>query len=208
MSLIQLETQEKKLTTGNSVLVIEGRGVLTSADELQKVEKYFNDCLQHERKYIIFDVTQVTNISSAGMGLIIKLIDTFNAKRGSIVFIGMTEKVIALFEMLGLLSLIEAFEDEKAALAYLETIGEVSSTPDSLTDTQIKSIHEVLKSGKKIEAIKLYRNFTGLGLTEAKGFIDELHASLQSEYPEQFPQTQATGCLVIFILASLGYFLY
>jgi len=38
----------------------------------------------------------------------------------------------------------------------------------------LSGIQEQLRAGKKIEAIKLYREQTGLGLKEAKDFIDSL----------------------------------
>jgi hypothetical protein len=48
-------------------------------------------------------------------------------------------------------------------------------SPASPIDTDTKSeILDALQRGEKIEAIKLYREVTGVGLKEAKDFVDEL----------------------------------
>ena len=39
-------------------------------------------------------------------------------------------------------------------------------------------LEQLVRSGKKIDAIKLYRQQTGLGLKEAKDFIDEMERRL------------------------------
>ncbi|BBM84223.1 ribosomal protein L7/L12 [Candidatus Uabimicrobium amorphum] len=72
---------------------------------------------------------------------------------------------------------------------------------EKLTDEQLQEITACLEEGKKIEAIKAYRETTGVGLAEAKEFIDSYLSSLQQEFPERFPQ--AKGCLVFLIGALL-----
>ncbi len=76
----------------------------------------------------------------------------------------------------------------------------------SLTDAQLNAIADALRSGQKIEAIKLHREATGLGLKEAKDAIEAIEADLRAKFPEQFPAKPAGkgGCLglVVFGLAS------
>lgn len=52
----------------------------------------------------------------------------------------------------------------------LNKIAEQVGVPDTITD-ELKSL---ILEGKKIEAIKKYRIATGLGLKEAKEYIDSL----------------------------------
>lgn len=58
----------------------------------------------------------------------------------------------------------------------------------------IEQITEALLTGRKIEAIKLYRERTGCGLKEAKDEIEVLAANLKTRHPEKFPDRPKQGC--------------
>jgi ribosomal protein L7/L12 len=77
--------------------------------------------------------------------------------------------------------------------------------PDELDDEQIQQVADALASGRKIPAIKLYREFTGKGLSEAKKFIDELIPKLKEQDPERFASLgeKSAGCASV-VLAGLG----
>ncbi len=61
-------------------------------------------------------------------------------------------------------------------------------TPEKITDSII--------AGRKIEAIKLYREHSGKGLKEAKDFVDALEAELRAKEPEKFTSgPTGKGCL-------------
>jgi hypothetical protein len=47
-------------------------------------------------------------------------------------------------------------------------------------------MESLLREGRKIEAIKLYREITGVGLKEAKDAIERYHEELVMLHPEQF----------------------
>lgn len=72
----------------------------------------------------------------------------------------------------------------------------VSSAPSALsaTDTELK---ELLIAKKKIDAIKLLRERQGLGLKEAKDYVERLAAD--QGIPEQ-KASGGFGCAVIFLL--------
>lgn len=57
-----------------------------------------------------------------------------------------------------------------------------------LSDEQIAAIATELAAGQKINAIKLYREYTGLGLAEAKAAIEQFRAS---DYSAGAPDTGA-----------------
>jgi len=63
-----------------------------------------------------------------------------------------------------------------------------------LTKEQIDAINDAVFAGRKIQAIRLYRAATRLGLKEAKEFIDALESRLREESPELFREPQAAGC--------------
>lgn len=80
--------------------------------------------------------------------------------------------------------------------------------PTPLTDAQLNAIAEALRSGNKIQAIKLHRDATGLGLKESKDEIEAIEAGLRAKFPEQFPAKPAggKGCLgvLVFGFATAG----
>jgi ribosomal protein L7/L12 len=60
-------------------------------------------------------------------------------------------------------------------------------------------LRTALFAGRKIEAIKLYRENTKSGLKEAKDHIDALEAQLRQQKPEQFSAPKGAGCLGLFL---------
>jgi ribosomal protein L7/L12 len=65
-----------------------------------------------------------------------------------------------------------------------------------IPDEKITALRELMFSGRKIEAIKLYREISGLGLKESKEAVEALEASLRKESPEKFSSaSRGKGCL-------------
>ncbi len=63
-----------------------------------------------------------------------------------------------------------------------------------------QNIQDAIFNGRKIEAIKYTREELGLGLKEAKEFVDKLSGALAKEFPDQMTAVpQAKGCLVLVI---------
>ena len=72
---------------------------------------------------------------------------------------------------------------------------------DQPTQEQIEEIGSALAAGRKIEAIKIYREATGKGLKEAKDFIDALIPRLREQNPEKYAKlSQGAGCASVFLL--------
>ena len=68
--------------------------------------------------------------------------------------------------------------------------------PDQLPEEQIAVIRDALFRGNKIQAIKHYREATGLGLAESKAFIDALEMRLRQAEPDQFAAAaKKAGCI-------------
>ncbi len=71
-------------------------------------------------------------------------------------------------------------------------------------DEQLARLTEALFAGRKIEAIKIYRERTGCGLKEAKGEVEALEADLRSRHPEKFSaQPKAGGGCAGAVLATI-----
>lgn len=60
------------------------------------------------------------------------------------------------------------------ALVLLRRHGEVVTVPAAGSSAQATTVESALAAGRKIEAIKLYRQEHGVGLREAKDAIEEL----------------------------------
>jgi Ribosomal protein L7/L12 C-terminal domain len=74
----------------------------------------------------------------------------------------------------------------------------------ALSDEQIKTLEASIFQGRKIEAIKLCRELTGLGLKEAKDTVEELDRSLRAASPEKFAASpQGKGCVGVLVVGLL-----
>ncbi|MBC2596149.1 ribosomal protein L7/L12 [Ruficoccus amylovorans] len=71
-----------------------------------------------------------------------------------------------------------------------------------LSDQELNQVSEAILAGNKIQAIKIYREATGLSLSEAKQEIDAITAQLAKDHPE-LAAAQSKGCLSVFVLGFL-----
>ncbi|OAI54986.1 hypothetical protein AYO47_09725 [Planctomyces sp. SCGC AG-212-M04] len=71
--------------------------------------------------------------------------------------------------------------------------------PLKLPEEKVEAIREALFRGNKIQAIKHYREATGLGLAESKAFIEAVESRLRQEEPDQFAAAaKKAGCVGVF----------
>lgn len=65
-----------------------------------------------------------------------------------------------------------------------------------------KEITDSLFAGRKIDAIKIHREHTGMGLKQSKDFIEAMEAELRAKDPSKFsaPAAAAKGCTSIIAL--------
>src|SRR6185503_18682444 len=73
----------------------------------------------------------------------------------------------------------------------------------------LAQVQDAVFNGEKIRAIKIYREDTGVSLSDAKQAIERLEAEWRASSPEKFktPPAKRKGCgicLMIFILIALG----
>lgn len=75
---------------------------------------------------------------------------------------------------------------------------------NQLTEQQRPAINAEIFGGRKIEAIKLYREATGAGLKEAKDAVEEIEKDLRQREPNKFAkQTGKSGCMSVVAVAVL-----
>lgn len=62
-----------------------------------------------------------------------------------------------------------------------------------IPDEALTAITDALLQGRKIEAVKLYRGLTKLGLKESLEEIEKLETHLRATFPEKFPTAAPRG---------------
>ena len=73
---------------------------------------------------------------------------------------------------------------------------------DEPTQEQIEEIGSALASGRKTEAIKIYRRATGKDLQTSKMFIDAIIPKLKEQDPQKYAKVsaQGAGCASVILL--------
>jgi len=76
-----------------------------------------------------------------------------------------------------------------------------SPTPEA----QLARIQAALFAGRKIEAIKVYREATGASLAEAKERVEAMEAELRRDQPDRFAARPAgQGCSGVLLVVALS----
>lgn len=74
---------------------------------------------------------------------------------------------------------------------------------EQLNDDQWQQIEDHLYNGRKIAAIKLMRQWTGVDLKDAKELVEQHEQELRSQNPTRFAKSKAGGCATaMFVLAA------
>ena len=73
---------------------------------------------------------------------------------------------------------------------------------DNIPEEKLAAITDAIFRRRKIEAIKLYRECTGVHLAEAKAAVERLEEDLRRTSPEKF-QAAGKGCAGMFIVGAL-----
>jgi len=73
----------------------------------------------------------------------------------------------------------------------------------NLNDQGRQAIEKAIFAGRKIEAIKRYRESTGEGLAEAKRAVEDMEVDLRRGSPEKFiASANKTGCSGVLVCAA------
>ena len=94
-------TIEKKIENGNVTLTITGRLDTTTAPELEKTL----DNVLGGTKELVFDMTGLEYISSAGLRVILKAQKAMNAQ-GSMKLTGVNDSIMEVFDITGFLDIL------------------------------------------------------------------------------------------------------
>lgn len=78
--------------------------------------------------------------------------------------------------------------------------------PDQPSPEKLEQLRDAIFARRKIEAIKLYREFSGSDLVDAKNYIEKLTSELETQHPEKFAP-KPKGCSVAAVVLLLGFIL-
>ncbi len=95
------------------------QGDITALAE-KKILSAYERALLQKAKIIILNFREVNYLNSAGMAVIITLLNKTQAQGGALRAFGLTPHFQKIFEMVGLLKYIPHFNDEKEARAFSE----------------------------------------------------------------------------------------
>ena len=131
--ILSFQSEKKLLPDGSSLLYSKVKGPIdtrTVYEFEQKIKNFF----QQGSKNLVLNFKQVTYINSTGMGLLVKLSDSFHNSGGNIRLVDVSEKVIALFDMLGLISLFKMYNSDQEAINEItQKILEKKCTPPKIS---------------------------------------------------------------------------
>ncbi|HAV63395.1 MAG TPA: hypothetical protein DCY13_13645 [Verrucomicrobiales bacterium] len=95
----------------------------------------------------------------------------------------------------------EAVEDMETGHATTDT---VATGAKQAAANRSSAVREALFKGHKIDAIKRYREITGLGLRDAKLAVDKLEADLRKTDGERFARSgMSRGCFSVILCSAL-----
>ena len=118
----------------------------------QTFENRLGEILSSGTNKVLLLLTDVKYINSTGLGTIVKCVDQFREQDGDIKLVGVPTKVIALFEMLGL-------------LALFETHDTIDQAVDSFNSTQTENDAAGSASAPKAQfPIQFKHPVSGMGL--------------------------------------------
>ncbi len=123
MAVLNFDIQPSELPTGEEAKSVFLSGSIDASTN-QTFETQLNDILEAGTNKVLLVLTNVKYINSTGLGTIVKCVDNFREKGGDIKLVGVPTKVIALFEMLGLLALFETYDDIEEAVGSFGGEGE------------------------------------------------------------------------------------
>ena len=109
-----------KTAKGNH-LTIKLKGEVDASNSVE-LDEVIQEALNAKRKYILIDGNELDYISSAGLGVFMSYIDDFKSKNIKMVIYGLSEKVLNVFQILGLDQLMTIASDKKEAKEKLHEV--------------------------------------------------------------------------------------
>jgi anti-sigma B factor antagonist len=148
MAVLNFDIKTVTLPSGEESKAVFLTGSIDASTN-QTFEGRLTDILNSGTHNVMLVLTNVKYINSTGLGTIVKCVDNFREKGGDIKLVGVPTKVIALFEMLGLLALFETYETiESAVASFGKKAAKAAAQPTAKFPIQFK--HPVTGMGLNV----------------------------------------------------------
>ncbi len=103
-------------TTGNvTILDLNGNLIIGKSEESLRVT--VKQLIEEDRKHVLINLADVPTIDSSGIGAMIKSFTSLKEANGKLKVLKPSRMAQQLLSITGLLSVLETFEDEKAAVS-------------------------------------------------------------------------------------------
>ncbi|MEM6346830.1 MAG: STAS domain-containing protein [Bacteroidota bacterium] len=116
---------EISITDQQSYITVKPVGEIDAHSSIEVDEK-LQELIASGHKFFHLDVSELTYISSAGLGVIISQLDLLNEKQGKLIISGPNEGVMEVFELLGLNQLLTILENDATVGTYFQSNESVS----------------------------------------------------------------------------------
>jgi len=137
MKEIQLTLSQK---TEEGIHIFKLGGVL-GVEGASGLQGLFNACLREKAYKLIIDMSDLTFISSAGVGTFLSVIGELRKQGGDLIFVSMPEKIRRVFDSLDMLDYFLVQDSiEDAIKSFAHKTGEEMPEPPTETPTQVSSL--------------------------------------------------------------------
>ncbi len=109
---MKIERREKEKAT---ILLPTGDLIYEGVDELENLFKM----LSEDARYVILDLMNTRYLSAKALGIVAFYVKLFRDKQRGLKLVHVNENIKKLFDITGVLKIIEIFESEGAALASI-----------------------------------------------------------------------------------------
>lgn len=113
-----------KTTLENNFVIIKPIGEIDAYSSIELDNAVSDVVKNYELPYIILDGSELTYISSAGIGVFITYLEPIRKKKGNIVFTNLSKEIQYVFSVLGLDKLVTITESISAAKEKLNYVKE------------------------------------------------------------------------------------
>lgn len=156
MAVLNFDIKTVTLPSGEESKAVFLTGSIDASTN-QTFEGRLTDILNSGTHNVMLVLTNVKYINSTGLGTIVKCVDNFREKNGDIKLVGVPTKVIALFEMLGLLALFETHETIEAAVAsFGKKTAKAAAAPTAKFPIQFK--HPITGMGLNVSQLGRFKD--------------------------------------------------
>ncbi|HMV48737.1 MAG TPA: STAS domain-containing protein [Blastocatellia bacterium] len=108
---------EIHIRNSGNITIIDLSGNLIIGKSEESLREIIKQLLAEERKLLLLNLADVPTIDSSGIGAMIKSYTSVNEASGKLKVLKPSRMARQLLSITGLLSVLETFEDEKAAIS-------------------------------------------------------------------------------------------